>query len=167
MQPHILLTYIVVLFSLVGAGITSKLEEQTRFLVAAQALFAADQPTVLRDQLHFLWVAGGAILGGYVAVALRNITGLMHIVKCFAVSVVTAVALAPYLLVTYFSHTLGAEACFGLGFLAAVAAWLLWEVMGILAKRLKCAVKERGWAGIKDEIMRARASEESSREGEK
>jgi hypothetical protein len=159
MQSQFLPTLVIVLTSLVGAGITTTLEEQTRFLVAAQALFGAEQPTVLRDQLNFLWVAFGSLLGGYVAVALRNITGMIKIVRCYAVSVATAMALTPYLLVTYLCHQVSAEACFGLGFLAAVAAWLFWEVLGILAERVKRAAKRRGWAGVKEEVVSPQSRE--------
>ena len=153
MQSQVWTTLMIVLLTLVGAGVTTHLEEQTRWLLALQVLFGAEQPGVLRDQLHFLWVAGGALLGGYVAVALRQVTGLIHVLRCYAVSVATAIALAPYILVTWYRASLGAEACFGIGFLAAVAAWLGWEILGILAQRLKRAVRQRGWTGLREELL--------------
>ncbi|HQR41778.1 MAG TPA: hypothetical protein PLX97_03820, partial [Gemmatales bacterium] len=81
------------------AFVGGTLEEQSRLLIIAQAILNQERPTILRDHLNFLWVAGGAILGGYVAVALRQVTGLFHIVRCFAVAVATALAVTPYLLV--------------------------------------------------------------------
>ena len=153
MQQHFLVTFVVVLLSLVGASVTSHLEEQSRLLIIAQAILNQERPTILRDHLNFLWVAGGAILGGYVAVALRQVTGLFHIVRCFAVAVATALAVTPYLLVTYFGPAIVPESCFLLGFLIAVGAWLAWEVVSILAMRLKKAARERGWMGVKEEVI--------------
>lgn len=153
MQQQFLVTFVVVLLSLVSAGVTSQLEEQSRLLIIAQAILNQERPTILRDHLNFLWVAGGAILGGYVAVALRQVTGLFHIVRCIAVAVATALAVTPYLLVTYFGPAIAPESCFPLGFLIAVGAWLAWEVVSILALRLKKAARERGWMGVKEEVM--------------
>ena len=153
MQQQMLLTIVVVLLSLVGAGVTTKLEDESRLIVVAQALLNHDRPTVLRDQLNFLWVAGGAILGGYVAVALRQVTGGFRIVRCFAVAVATALAITPYVLVTWFGPLISPEACFLLGFLFAVGAWLAWEVVGILTVRLKRAALQRGWLGVKEELL--------------
>ncbi|MFO0812393.1 MAG: hypothetical protein U0796_04190 [Gemmatales bacterium] len=158
MQQQFLVTFVVVLLSLVSAGVTSQLEEQSRLLIIAQAILNQERPTILRDHLNFLWVAGGAILGGYVAVALRQVTGLFHIVRCFAVAVATALAVTPYLLVTYFGPAIAPESCFLLGFLIAVGAWLAWEVVSILALRLKKAARERGWLGVKEEVMGDRRS---------
>lgn len=152
-QQPVVGTLLVVLCSLVGAGVATQLEERTRFLVVARAILSPDHPTVLRDCLNFLWVAGGAILGGYVAVALRQVTGLFHIVRSFAVSVATALAVTPYVLVTWFSSSLSAEACFILGFLFAVIAWLAWEVLGIVAIRIKRAARLHGWSGVKQELL--------------
>ena len=152
LQHQFLATFFIVMLSLVGAGVTTRLEEQSRLLILAQALLNPNQPTILRDYLNFLWVAFGAILGGYVAVALRQVTGLFHIVRCFAVAVATALAVTPYLLVTYFGPAINPESCFLLGFLIAVGAWLAWEVVGILALRLKRAARERGWIGVKGEL---------------
>lgn len=153
LQQQIVVTYVIVLLSLVGAGIATKLEDNTRFLVIAQAVLNHDRPSVLRDQLNLLWVAGGAILGGYVAVALREISGLHHIVKYFAVSVATAVAVTPYVLIAWFGPVVAPEACFVLGFLFAVGAWLAWEIVGILATRLKRAARQHGWLGVKEELL--------------
>lgn len=100
-QQQMVSTFLVVLLSLVGAGVTTQLEEKSRLIIIAQAALHQDRPTILRDHLNFLWVAGGAILGGYVAVALREVTGVHHVVKYFAVSVATALAVTPYVLVTY------------------------------------------------------------------
>lgn len=147
------ITLLVVLLSLVGAGVTTRLEDDARLVLIAQAILNHDRPTVLRDQINFLWVAGGAILGGYVAVALRQITGLHHVVKYFAVSVATALATTPYVLVAWFGTCIVPEACFLLGFLVAVGAWLAWEIVGILALRLKRAARSRGWLGVKDEFL--------------
>jgi hypothetical protein len=152
MQQHFLGTMAIVLLSLVGAGVTAQLEEQSRLLIIAQAILNPDRPTVLRDLLNFVWVAIGAILGGYVAVALRQVTGLFHIVRCFAVAVATALAITPYLLVKYFGPAIAPESCCVLGFLIAVGAWLAWEVVGILAVRVKRAARERGWVGVKGEL---------------
>ncbi len=152
-QQQMVGTFLVVLLSLVGAGVTTELEEKSRLIIIAQAALHQDRPTILRDHLNFLWVAGGAILGGYVAVALRQVTGVHHVVKYFAVSVATALAVTPYVLVTYFGPVLSPEACFILGFLFAVGAWLAWEVVGIIASRLKHAARERGWLGVKEELL--------------
>lgn len=152
LQPQFPLTILLVALTILAAGFTSHLEQEARFLIAAQAILNADHPTVLRNTFHLCWVAGGAILGGYVAVALRRISGMHHIVRYFAVSVVTALATAPYVLTTYFGPLLSPEACFLVGFLFAVAAWLGWELIGIVALRLKRAAYQRGWLGIKDEI---------------
>jgi hypothetical protein len=149
MQQQFLGTMTIVLFSLVGAGVTAQLEEQSRLLIIAQTILSPDRPTVLRDTLNFVWVAIGSLLGGYVAVALRQVTGLFHIVRCFAVAVATALAITPYLLVNYFGPAIAPESCFVLGFLIAVGAWLAWEVVGILAGRVKKAARERGWVGVK------------------
>lgn len=153
-QQQIVVTFLVVLLSLVGAGVTTKLEDESRLLIVAQAILNQDRPSVLRDQLNFLWVAGGAILGGYVAVALRQVTGTFLIVRCFAVAVATALAITPYVLVTWFGPVLSPEACFILGFLIAVTAWLAWEVVGILAERVKRAARQRGWIGVKEELLK-------------
>ena len=152
-QQHCLATFFIVLLSLVGASVTSQLEEQSKLVIIAQAILNQERPTVLRDHLNFLWVAGGAILGGYVAVALRQVTGLFLIVRCFAVAVATALAVTPYLLVTYFGPAIAPESCFLLGFLIAVGAWLAWEVLSILALRLKRAARQRGWLGVKEEVL--------------
>lgn len=153
-QQQMVVTFLVVLLSLVGAGVTTKLEDESRLLIVAQAILNQDRPSVLRDQLNFLWVAGGAILGGYVAVALRQVTGPFLIVRCFAVAVATALAITPYVLVTWFGPVLSPEACFILGFLIAVMAWLAWEVVGILAERVKRAARQRGWIGVKEELLK-------------
>lgn len=145
-------TILLVVFTVVTANVTAHLEEEARYLIAAQAILQPERPAVLRNSLNICWVAVGAILGGYVAVALRNVTGLHHIVKYYAVSVATALATAPYVLTTWFGPLLSPEACFLVGFLFAVAAWLGWELVGILACRLKRAAAQRGWLGIKDEI---------------
>ncbi|MFT3882767.1 MAG: hypothetical protein QM703_24330 [Gemmatales bacterium] len=151
LHDQMLHTVIVVLLTLVGAGVTAQLEAATPF--PAARVFTSDQPTVLRDHINFFWVGGGAILGGYVAVALRQISGLHHVVKYFAVSVATALAVTPYVLIAYFGPVVAPEACFILGFLFAVGAWLAWEIVGILAWRLKDAARKRGWIGVKEELL--------------
>ncbi|HQR06357.1 MAG TPA: hypothetical protein PLN21_06020 [Gemmatales bacterium] len=125
MQQQMMQTIVIVLLTLVGAGVTTQLEAHAS-LVAISGFVTADQPTVLRDHINFFWVGGGAILGGYVAVALKQISGLHHVVKYFAVSVATAFA---------------------------VGAWLAWEIVGILAGRLKAAARKRGWIGVKEELL--------------
>jgi hypothetical protein len=152
LHDQMLHTIIVVLLSLVGAGLTTQLEAHAHRSAVAEFL-PADQPTVLRDHINFFWVGGGAILGGYVAVALRQISGLHHVVKYFAVSVATALAVTPYVLIAYFGPVVAPEACFILGFLFAVGAWLAWEIVGILAGRLKAAARKRGWIGVKEELL--------------
>lgn len=152
LHDQMLHTVIVVLLSLVGAGLTTQLEAHAS-QVAMSGIVSADQPTVLRDHINFFWVGGGAILGGYVAIALRQISGLHHVVKYFAVSVATALAVTPYVLIAYFGPVVAPEACFILGFLFAVGAWLAWEIVGILAGRLKDAARKRGWIGVKEELF--------------
>lgn len=152
MQQQMLQTIVVVLFSLVGAGVTAQLEIYANQL-AIYSLVMGEKPVVLRDHINFFWVGGGAILGGYVAVALRQISGLHHVVKYFAVSVATALAVTPYVLIAYFGPVVAPEECFILGFLFAVGAWLAWEIVGILARRLKAAARQRGWLGVKEELL--------------
>jgi len=152
MQQQMMQTILIVLLTLVGAGVTTQLEAHASQM-AMSGIVAADQPTVLRDHINFFWVGGGAILGGYVAVALRQISGLHHVVKYFAVSVATALAITPYVLIAYFGPVVAPEACFILGFLFAVGAWLAWEIVGILAGRLKAAARKRGWIGVKEELL--------------
>jgi hypothetical protein len=152
MQQQMMQTIVIVLLTLVGAGITTQLEAHAGQPTISPFAYA-DKPTVLRDHINFFWVGGGAILGGYVAVALRQISGLHHVVKYFAVSVATAIAVTPYVLIAYFGPVVAPEECFILGFLFAVGAWLAWEIIGILARRLKVAARQRGWLGVKDELM--------------
>lgn len=152
MQQQMMQTIVIVLLTLVGAGVTTQLEAHASQSTIYPFAYA-DKPTVLRDHINFFWVGGGAILGGYVAVALRQISGLHHVVKYFAVSVATALAVTPYVLIAYFGPIVAPEECFILGFLFAVGAWLAWEIVGILAERLKDAARQRGWLGVKDELI--------------
>lgn len=152
LHDQMLHTILVVLLSLVGAGVTAQLEAHAGQR-AVSGFVAPVHPTVLRDHINFLWVGGGAILGGYVAVALKQISGLHHVVKYFAVSVATALAITPYVLIAYFGPIVAPEACFILGFLFAVGAWLAWEIVGIVAGRLKAAARKRGWIGVKEELL--------------
>lgn len=151
------------LVTLVMAGVVTNLEAALPRAIYAktQAVPAApaSQPQVaelvnrveiLRNALNFFWVAGGAVLGAYVGVAIRKIAGLNNIAVHISVSLATSLAVAPYILRNYVNGE--PETCFMGGFLIAVAAWVIWEILIIIGDRLKKAARDRGWIGVKKEI---------------
>lgn len=147
---------IVVLVTILGAGVVTKIEataEQT-LLAHAQGVDPEHQNVeILKDQIRFLWVGGGAILGSCVGLWIRAVAGLLAMSRTFGVSLFTSLACTPYVLRRWSNGF--PEECFILAFLAAVGAWLAWEVALIIAIRVKEAAKKRGWIGVKEEVFGA------------
>lgn len=156
----------ITLVTLVTAGLVSNLEaalpryvKQTAPVatVTASASPAVTELTakveILRNAISFFWVAGGAVLGAYVGVAIRKVTGRNNIAIHVSVALATSLAVTPYVLK---NHVNGEpETCFMGGFLMAVAAWVIWEIVVIIGNRLKKAAEDRGWFGVKQELFGA------------
>lgn len=151
MMEHKIGSIVMALVTLVGAGAVTQIEAKaSTYAMYAQAE-NTKQVEILRDHISLLWVAGGAVLGAYVGMAIRKVDGRSEMAKYFAVSLCTSLAAAPYLLKRY-SHGAPEECFFG-GFLMAVGAWLAWEVVMIIGGRVKDAAQRNGWLGVKREIM--------------
>lgn len=118
---------------------------------AAQVAIDKAEIQILRNSISFFWVAGGAVLGAYVGVAIRKVTGRNNIAINISVSLATSLAITPWLLK---NHVNGEpETCFMFGFLVAVGAWLAWELVLLIGERLRKAARDRGWIGVKQEIF--------------
>lgn len=147
-------TLLMTLVTLVGAGVVSELETSV-------IKEGPQQVEILRNHLSLAWVAGGAVLGGYVAVAIRHYLteqstrvktmtwpGMVHYL---AVSICSSLAFTPYALRRWYDgHP---EECFFGGFVVALGSWIFYEVALIIVGRLKEAARKRGWLGIKDELL--------------
>lgn len=106
---------------------------------------------ILRDSFLLSWIIGGCIPGACVGIWIRALTKMVEIAKTFGVSLFTSFCASPWVIKNYL--TANPETCLLVGFLGAVGAWVAWEVILILANRIKEAARKRGWSGIKTEVL--------------
>ncbi len=106
---------------------------------------------ILRDSFLLSWIVGGCIPGACVGIWIRALTKMVEIAKTFGVSLFSSFCVSPFVIKNYLKAN--PETCLLVGFLVAVGAWLAWEVVLIIAVRMKEAARKRGWLGVKSEIL--------------
>ena len=114
------------------------------------------QMQILRDQFTTAYIIVGAVLGGYIAVALRrhfdrSADTTTRAITYASVATGTSIALTPAALERYFQEPTHAEAL-AAGFIVAAIAWVAWEIAYLIGARLKKAAATKGWIGVKDEL---------------
>lgn len=161
------------LLTLVVTGLGAELEQKALegLSTAPHAMIAPDsrpaEPVtreIIRDRFLMLVTAIAAIGGGVVCVMLRiawskkvtidgkevSAVSQFLINAFFSVSVITSMALTPWLVKKYMHDT--PEDCSLAAFLVSVGAWVGWEIIAIIGERLKKAAESRGINGVKDEL---------------
>lgn len=161
-ENKIIHTILAVLVTLVGAGVVTQIEQQLDAatpLIAARPMSAEEATqiktrSVLRDNIAMLWIGGGAVLGGFMIVGYKRVSGFIEISRYFCVSTACSLAITPWLL-----HRVREDLpnepheCFFYAFIVAAIAWLTLEVCSIIAGRIYTAAKDRGISGVKDELL--------------
>lgn len=113
---------------------------------------------IIRDRFTMFLIGGGSFGGAVVCVLLRrawakDVTERTRAMMAtyFIVSLCSSVFCSPLMLKKYFSSE--AEEAFAYSFLLAVASWVFWECAFAIGSRMKKAAEERGWGGIKGELL--------------
>jgi drug/metabolite transporter (DMT)-like permease len=130
----------------------------TRYEMAAAEDKQEKKIDIIRDNFKMFLIFGGAFGGAVVCVLLRrawavNITEVTSSMMAayFTVSLLSAIFCVPWLLKHYLTSE--PEECFMASFVFAAASWVGWEIAAACGSRLKKAAENRGWLGVKDEIL--------------
>jgi len=114
---------------------------------------------IIRDRFLMFLVFGGSFAGAVVCVVLRRVWAKQSgestremMAAYFVVSLLSAIFCAPACLKYYFK-TDSPEMAFLCSFLGAGCVWVAWEILFAIGGRLKKAATDRGWLGVKEEIL--------------
>lgn len=161
------------LFAVLMTGFGSELEKRairqviasnhpkvgaTRYEMAAAEDKQEKKIDIIRDNFKMFLIFGGAFGGAVVCVLLRRVWASSitkvtssKMASYFTVSLLSSIFCVPWMLKHYLSSE--PEECFMASFLFAAASWVGWEIAAAYGSRLKKAAENRGWLGVKDEIL--------------
>lgn len=116
-----------------------------------------DQPAPDDDGKSLLpWFCAGTLLGGFVCVGVRRLKDGVEAARYFGVAAATGIGLGPITVLSFASHYFPnpkwyhAMAVCGL---FAALAWFLIELATWVGVGIMKAAQERGFAGIRDQIV--------------